>query len=180
MYEMIIGMSEKYPLVSDWVKKYVARIPSSKLVLDLACGSGKNTRFLLESGYNVVALDRDVSQLADISHNQNLEIYEFDLETGSKFPFYKREFSGIVVTNYLYRPILDDLTTALGFGGVLIYQTFMVGNEAYGRPNNPNFLLKKNELKDVFGKQLDVIAFEEGYVQIPKPAMVQRICAINY
>ena len=180
MYEMIIGMREKYPLVLDWVKKYAARIPSSKLVLDLACGSGKNTRFLLESGYNVVALDRDVSRLADISHNQNLEIYEFDLETGSKFPFYKREFSGIVVTNYLYRPILDDLTTALGFGGVLIYQTFMVGNEAYGRPNNPNFLLKKNELKDVFEKQLDVIAFEEGYVQIPKPAMVQRICAINY
>jgi len=180
MYEMIIGMREKYPLVLDWVKKYAARIPSSKLVLDLACGSGKNTRFLLESGYNVVALDRDISRLADISHNQNLEIYEFDLETGSKFPFYKREFSGIVVTNYLYRPILDDLTTALGFGGVLIYQTFMVGNEAYGRPNNPNFLLKKNELKDVFEKQLDVIAFEEGYVQIPKPAMVQRICAINY
>ena len=172
-------MKKKILSVSDWVKKYVSLIPANKLVLDLACGSGRNTRFLLKRGYKVLALDRDVSRLADISHSQSLEICEFDLEAGSKFPFNRKEFSGIVVTNYLHRPLFDHLKPALEHGGVLIYQTFMEGNEAYGRPNNPNFLLKKNELKNVFKKQLNIVAFTEGYVKNPKPAMTQSICAIN-
>ena len=172
-------MKKKILSVSDWVKKYVSLIPANKLVLDLACGSGRNTRFLLKRGYKVLALDRDVSKLADISHNESLEICEFDLEAGSKFPFNRKEFSGIVVTNYLHRPLFDHLIPALEYGGVLIYQTFMEGNEAYGRPNNPNFLLKKNELKNVFKKQLNIVAFTEGYVKNPKPAMTQSICAIN-
>ena len=172
-------LKNKIPMVLDWVRKYISLIPSKKLVLDLACGSGRNTRFLLDKGYTVMALDKDVSQIADISGKPNLEIYKFDLETDVKFPFYEREFVGIVVTNYLYRPLFADLINALSHGGVLIYQTFMIGNEAYGRPSNPNFLLKENELNDTFAKKLDVVAFEEGYVESPEPAVVQRICAIN-
>tara|TARA_B100001142_G_scaffold298109_1_gene321031 strand:+ start:625 stop:1176 length:552 start_codon:yes stop_codon:yes gene_type:complete len=167
------------PIVSDWVKKYTVLIPSNTLVLDLACGSGRNTRFLLDRGYSVVALDKDTSQLADISNKQNLRKYKFDLEAGIKFPFHRQEFSGVIVTNYLYRPLFENLINSLSDGGVLIYQTFMVGNEAYGRPRNPKFLLKRNELSDVFDKKLDVIAFEQGYTESPKPAVIQSICAVN-
>jgi SAM-dependent methyltransferase len=166
-------------MVSDWVTKYTALIPSNTLVLDLACGSGRNTRFLLDKGYSVVALDKDVSQLVDISCRKNLRKYKFDLEAGIKFPFHKQEFSGVIVTNYLYRPLFENLINSLSDGGVLIYQTFMIGNEAYGRPINPKFLLKRNELSDVFDKKLYVIAFEQGYIESPKPAVVQSICAIN-
>jgi SAM-dependent methyltransferase len=172
-------MKIKTPLVSDWVKKYAVLIPLDEPVLDVACGSGCNTRFLLKNGHKVVALDRDIGRLADISHNPNLEIYKFDLETGSKFPFQTGKFSGIVVTNYLYRPLFNSLIKSLGHGGVLIYQTFMTGNEIYGRPNNLKFLLSKNELNDFFREKLSVIAFEEGYIENPKPAVVQSICAIN-
>jgi SAM-dependent methyltransferase len=167
------------PVVSDWVKKYIALIPSNKLVLDLACGKGRNTRFLLDRGNSVVALDKDVSQLTNIPSKQNLRKYKFDLEAGVNFPFHKQEFSGVIVTNYLYRPLFENLINSLSDGGVLIYQTFMIGNEAYGRPKNPNFLLKRDELSDVFNKKLDVIAFEQGYIESPKPAVVQSICAIN-
>ncbi len=172
-------MDKKTLLVSDWVRKYIPLIPPKKLVLDLACGGGRNTRFLLDNGYMVVALDKDIAGLADISDNPNLKRYKYDLETGAKFPFYQREFAGIVITNYLYRPLFADLIDALALGGVLIYQTFMIGNEAYGRPSNPNFLLNKNELKNTFAKMLDVVAFEEGYIENPEPAVIQRICAIN-
>ena len=79
----------------------------------------------------------------------------------------------------LYRPLFVDLIKALSLNGVLIYQTFMIGNEVYGRPSNPHFLLKKNELNDTFSRKLDVVAFDEGYVESPKPAVIQSICAIN-
>ena len=169
----------RIPMVLDWVTKYIALIPPNTLVLDLACGSGRNTRFLLDKGYSVVALDKDTSQLADISSKQNLRKYKFDLEAGIKFPFHNQEFSGVIVTNYLYRPLFENLINSLSDGGVLIYQTFMIGNEAYGRPRNPKFLLKRNELSDVFDKKLDVVAFEQGYIERPKPAVMQSICAIN-
>jgi SAM-dependent methyltransferase len=172
-------IENRTPMVSNWVRKYISLIPSRKIVLDLACGSGCNTRFLLDQGYTVAALDKDVSQLADISGKPNLKIYEFDLETNADFPFNKEELAGIIVTNYLYRPLFTDLIDALSHGGVLIYQTFMAGNEAYGRPSNPNFLLKINELNDVFANKLDVVAFEQGYEKNPKPSVIQKICAVN-
>jgi SAM-dependent methyltransferase len=167
------------PIPVDWVAKYSPLISSEGLVLDLACGKGRITRFLLAEGFSVVALDKDVSGLGDISSTQNLEIVQADLETGTTFPLQGRRFSGIVVVNYLHRPLFTALTDALGKGGVLIYQTFMQGNEAYGRPSNPDFLLKENELKDAFGKDLNVIAFEQGFTEHPKPAMIQKICAVK-
>jgi SAM-dependent methyltransferase len=179
MSEIPKELETKVPVVSDWVRKYISLIPSKKLVLDLACGSGRNTRFLLDQGYTVVALDKDVSQLADIVGKPNLQKYMFDLETNAKFPFGKHEFAGIIVTNYLHRPLFGDLINSLSHKGVLIYQTFMMGNEAYGRPRNPNFLLKINELSDVFSNKLDVVAFQQGYEESPTPSVVQKICAVN-
>ncbi len=86
-------------------------------------------------------------------------------------------FDGIVVTNYLYRPLLADLARSLADGGLLIYQTFMAGNEKFGRPRNPDHLLRVDELKVFFKDRLDIIDFTQGYVAKPVPAMVQQICA---
>jgi hypothetical protein len=87
-------------------------------------------------------------------------------------------FEGIVVTNYLHRPLLATLRESLAEGGVLIYETFMLGNERYGRPSNPAFLLRPGELLDAF-RGLRVEGFEEGPVKDPKPAMIQRLCAVR-
>jgi SAM-dependent methyltransferase len=164
---------------AQWVEKYVSLIPEIGQVLDLACGGGRHSRYLLAKGYSVLALDKDISGLADLGGAPNLEILEFDLENGKAFPLRDRKFSGIIVVNYLFRPILGDLIDVLAEGGVLIYQTFMLGSEAYGRPRNPDFLLKENELREVFGASLDVVAFEQGYVERPAPAVVQKICAVK-
>ncbi len=162
-----------------WVQKYAPLIPKIGQVLDLACGSGRHTRFLLAAGLNVLAIDKSTTGLSDISGQENLEIITADLEDGSAFPLKGRQFSAIIIVNYLYRPLFSDLIDVLAEGGVLIYQTFMLGNEAYGRPRNPDFLLEENELKDVFGSKLKVLAFEQGYEERPSPAVVQKICAVK-
>ena len=147
-------------------------------MLDLAAGSGRHTRLLAESGYKVEAVDRDISGLAEFSATPAVNTLEYDLEHGV-WPYSDRRFSGIVVTNYLYRPLFPDLVNALEPGGVLIYETFALGNEVYGRPSNPDFLLRPGELLDVVRGQLRVLAFEDIYTAEPKPAMVQRICAMR-
>jgi len=101
-----------------------------------------------------------------------------DLEDGSPWPFPGERFQGIVVTNYLYRPLFPVLRDALAETGVLIYETFMLGNERYGKPSNPKFLLRPGELLEAF-KDLTVKGFEEGPVSAPKPAMIQRLCAVR-
>jgi SAM-dependent methyltransferase len=154
-------------------------IPRGGQVVDLACGKGRHVRFLLNAGYSVLALDNDLSGINDIAGELNLEVFAADLENHGVFPLQGRQFSGIVVVNYLFRPLFADLMNILSSGGVLIYQTFMLGNEVFGRPNNPAFLLKENELLDTFGGKLDVVAFEQGYIEKPNPAFVQKICAIK-
>ena len=101
-----------------------------------------------------------------------------DLEDGSPWPFPGERFQGIVVTNYLHRPLFPVLMDALAENGVLIYETFMAGNERFGKPSNPKFLLRPGELLETF-KDLTVKAFEEGQVSTPKPAMIQRLCAVG-
>jgi hypothetical protein len=105
-------------------------------------------------------------------------VRQADLE-GGPWPYADRRFAGIVVCNYLHRPLFPRLIAALADGGVLIYETFMAGNERFGRPSNPEFLLRPDELLEVFGNQLRVVAFEQGEVVLPKPAVVQRLCAVN-
>ncbi len=164
---------------SEWVRKYLSRIPRGKPVLDLACGGGRHVRLLLDEGFSVVAIDKDVRKLDDLLDTPNLKIIKFNLEIGDKIPFSNNEFAGIIVVNYLHRPLFPYLASALTNGGVLIYQTFMVGNEAYGSPSNPDFLLAENELDKVFKKKLNVLAFEQGYRDDPKPAVIQSICAVK-
>lgn len=152
-------------------------------ILDLACGSGRHARLLASLGHAVLAVDRD-SVALEKATGQGIVTQQIDLEAqGALWPYEAGRFTGIVVTNYLHRPLFPDLVRSLADGGVLIYETFAQGNEQFGKPSNPAFLLKQGELLDVFAKTpayaLRVLAFEDGYVETPKPAMVQRICAVK-
>jgi SAM-dependent methyltransferase len=163
---------------SPWVKRFAPLIRSRGLVLDLACGAGRHSRYLSVLGYRVVAVDLDVSSLTDLASNEMVEIVEADLECGA-WPLVERRFDGIVVTNYLYRPHFPLLVESLTLGGVLIFESFGKGNDRYGRPRNPAFLLNPGELLEAFGPYLTIVAYEYGLEDEPRPAVRQRICAVN-
>lgn len=164
---------------SRWVARFAPLVAAGAPVLDLACGSGRHGRFFLDAGHPVTAVDRDVSALADLRDRPNLEIVEADLEGGQPWPFPGRQFGGVVVTNYLYRPLFPALFAALAADGILIYETFAEGNEAFGRPRNPDHLLKAEELLTLVHGRLLIVAYEHGKSDRCRPAMVQRICAVN-
>ena len=159
---------------SAWVQRFAPLICASGSVLDLAAGAGRNARWLAAAGFRVVAVDRDAGVL-DIEAAEERQV--IDLEEGD-WPFLERRFDGIVVTNYLSRPLFPRLCESLALGGVLIYETFADGNQAFGRPTRAEFLLQPGELLRQCG-DLRVVAFEDGYTESPKPACVQRICAVR-
>lgn len=163
---------------SPWVKRFAKAIPQGGLVLDLACGGGRHSAFLADLGYSVLAVDRDISAVKSLQ-NPKIGLSELDLEA-SQWPLDGQTFSGIVVTNYLYRPFLDQLPNMLIENGVLIYETFALGNERFGKPSNPNFLLGEGELLHLAERfSLKVLAYEDIFVDQAKPAVVQRICAVK-
>ena len=153
---------------SSWVTRWAALITRGP-VLDVACGAGRHARLFAARGLEVVALDREPQQIPGV------RFVQADLEAGH-WPLGAERFAAIVVTNYLHRPLFAQLETALAEEGVLIYETFMVGNEKHGRPSNPAFLLQPGELLQAY-RGLTPIAFEQGYVETPKPAVIQRLCA---
>ncbi len=163
---------------SGWVKRWAALIPEDGTVLDLASGSGRNSRYLAGLGYRVLATDIDASALADLESVATIDTLLADLE-GDEWPFAGQSFDGIVVVNYLHRPLLTNLAHALGANGVLIYESFGQGNERYGRPSNPDHLLRPGELLEVFDPLLNVVAYEFGVEYEPRPAVRQRLCAVN-
>ncbi|MET0986519.1 MAG: class I SAM-dependent methyltransferase [Steroidobacteraceae bacterium] len=162
---------------SAWVRRFAPLIPADGIVLDVACGSGRHTRLLAEMGYRVAAVDRDAASVTALTAIPGVTTRTADLEEGA-WPYGAACFDGVIVTNYLHRPRFDALLDLLRPGGVLIYETFMVGNERLGRPSNPDFLLRPNELFDRVRERLTVVAFEQGRVEMPKPAFVQRVCAV--
>jgi SAM-dependent methyltransferase len=165
---------------SPWVRRFAPLIPDAGRVLDLACGNGRHARYLIERGCSVVAVDRDVAAIADLAQSPRADVIAADLEDGSGWPLAGRRFDGIVVVNYLYRPLFPHLLDGLAAGGVLIYETFARGNERFFRPRNPDHLLKSGELIDVFGGRLQIVAYEHGLIESgPLPGVIQRICAIN-
>lgn len=163
---------------SPWITRFAPLIPAGGRVLDLACGRGRHARHLASLGYQVDAVDRDAESLASLSDIQGVTTLQADLEDGG-WPYFGRAFDGVVVTNYLYRPLLPLILALLDENAVLIYETFMVGNERLGKPENPAFLLRKGELLDLVKGRLNVVAFEQGQIEQPRPAMVQRICAMR-
>jgi len=164
---------------SPWVVRFTPLVPRGGTVLDVACGNGRHTRFFLGGGHRVLAVDRDVSRIADIADDPRVEILEMDLEVSKAFPPDDRRFDGVVVTNYLHRPLLPGLVSAVAVGGVLIYETYARGNERFGPPTNPDFLLRPGELLELVRGKLRVVAYEDLIVEEPRPAALQRICVIN-
>jgi SAM-dependent methyltransferase len=147
-------------------------------VLDLACGHGRHARYLAGMGYRVDALDRDSSALAALAEVAGVATRCVDLED-APWPYAAERFDGIVVANYLHRPLVVALIHALRPGGIFIYETFASGNEKLGRPSKPEFLLQPGELLQWVDGRLQVLAFEQGLVGRPKPAVIQRICAVR-
>ena len=162
---------------SAWVARFAPLIPPGE-ALDLACGSGRHARLLAARGLRVTALDREPVALA-AAKGPGIATLAHDLEAaGSVWPFAPGRFNGIVVTNYLHRPLFDAIAAALAPGGILIYETFAQGNEVFGKPSNPDFLLAPGELLDLAARGgLRVLAYEDGVVMHPKPAREQRLCA---
>lgn len=155
---------------SEWVVRWADAVKAGP-VLDLACGGGRHARFFRDLGFEVTAVDRTAAEM------EGIRFVKADLE-GGPWPFADEQFGAIVITNYLHRPLFPRLVEALAPGGVLIYETFMAGNERFGRPSNPDFLLQPGELLKAFAP-LQVLGFEEGEVARPKPAMVQRVCVMK-
>jgi len=153
---------------SPWVTRWAALVERGP-VLDVACGAGRHARLFAARGLEVVAVDRDAQQIPGV------RFVQADLENGP-WPLADESFAAIVVTNYLHRPLFAQLEAALAQDGLLIYETFMAGNEKYGRPSNPAYLLRPSELLQAF-RGLTPIAFEQGYIETPKPALIQRLCA---
>jgi SAM-dependent methyltransferase len=157
------------------VRRFVPQIRPGGRVLDLAAGGGRHTRLLRESGYQVVAVDRDTAMLAELAGDPGCTILALDLEDGGPWAL-GGGYDGIVVTNYMHRPLLPALIEALAPDGILIYETFAAGNERFGKPANPAFLLRPGELLEAFDG-LTIIAFEQGIIKRPKSAVIQRIAA---
>ncbi|HUQ28465.1 MAG TPA: class I SAM-dependent methyltransferase [Usitatibacter sp.] len=159
---------------SPWVQRWASFIRPGGAVLDLAAGAGRHARLLARMGFEVDAVDRDASLFTQVP--PQVRLLQADLEEGP-WPYEGRLFDAIVVTNYLHRPLLPVLARSLEPGGVLIYETFAHGNEKFGKPSNPAFLLAPGELLETVRGKLRVLAFEDLVVSEPRPAAVQRLAA---
>jgi SAM-dependent methyltransferase len=163
---------------SPWVERWRVLIPADSRILDVACGRGRHARPLAALGHCVDAVDSDPQAIASLSGVPGVQALCADIENGP-WPYPSNAYRGVIVTNYLHRPLFPNLIAALGEDGVLIYETFALGNERYGRPSNPQFLLRPGELLEVVRGKLRVIAYEDIYSSEPKPALLQRICAVK-
>ena len=163
-------------VASPWVARFAPLIALHGRVLDVASGYGRNARHLASLGHHVLAVDREAAALATLGGIAGIETRVADLESDA-WPFAGLAFDAIVVTHYLHRPLFAALLAALRPDGVLLYETFADGNAVFGRPARPEFLLQPDELLQRFGASLRVVAFEQGQVALPFPAVIQRLCA---
>jgi SAM-dependent methyltransferase len=166
------------PAPSPWVVRWLSSGPPGGRLLDVACGGGRHAQWARAAGFSVLAVDRDPLAL-DSMQRTGVEARQEDLEHG-RWSFGHERFDAIVCTNYLFRPRLDLLAGLLAPGGIWVYETFAVGNERYGRPSNPDFLLRPGELAAVAARAgLHLLGYEDGFCASPKPARVQRMAAVR-
>jgi SAM-dependent methyltransferase len=161
---------------SPWLERWAELLQPGMRALDLACGAGRHVRWLSERGLHVTAVDRDTAALAEL-HGVAAEVLAADLEA-APWPLPGRQFDLVLVTNYLWRPLLPQIVASVAPGGVLLYETFALGQETVGRPRNPEFLLHPGELLDLVRGRLRVIAYEDRRLDAP-PRFVQRIAAMR-
>jgi SAM-dependent methyltransferase len=163
---------------SAWVARFLPGVRTGGRILDLACGDGRHLRLAIERGYRVVGVDRDLNGVEDLRGRNGVELVRADLENGQRFPLAGELFDGVIVANYLWRPILPNIVAAVAPDGLLIYETFALGNEIFGRPSNPDFLLRPGELIVAVSPRLITIAYEHATLSDP-PRRVQRIAAVG-
>lgn len=159
---------------SAWVQRWSHLVPAGGPVLDVACGHGRHLRWFAQRGHPVTGVDRSpeaITAVADLGR-----AVEADIENGT-WPFAGETFDAVVITNYLWRPLLPQIVASVAPGGVLIYETFAAGNETVGKPSRPDFLLQPGELLQV-AAGLHVVAFEDGFTDRPE-RFVQRIAAVR-
>jgi SAM-dependent methyltransferase len=159
---------------SAWVRRWTHLVPARGAVLDVACGRGRHMRWFASQGHPVVGVDRSEEAIAAVSPLG--EAIVADIENGP-WPFAGRTFAGVIVTNYLWRPLLPAIVRCVAPGGVLIYETFAIGNETVGKPSRPDFLLQPGELPAACAG-LRIVAYEDGFLDAP-PRFVQRIAAVR-
>jgi SAM-dependent methyltransferase len=171
-------MQKKSPQPSPWVIRFLDGVPREGHLLDVACGSGRHLNAAVRRRLRATGVDRDISRARELAALPGVELLEFDLQSGAELPFQPGRFDAVVVTNYLWRPILPDIVAAVASRGLLIYETFAKGNERFGRPSNPNFLLRPGELLDCVRSRLVPVCFEHLRLVDPD-RVVQRICAVG-
>lgn len=180
---MIVGRAASKD-ASEWVRGFLPGVRAGGRILDVGCGSGRHLSLALGAGYIVTGIDKDTSRARDRLTDENgrwpsnADLVELDLEDGSPFPVPEGTCDGVIVTNYLWRPILPGIVSAVSDAGVLIYETFALGNARFGKPSNPQFLLKPGELLEIVTGRLTPIAYEHVYLQDPD-RYVQRIAAVG-
>jgi SAM-dependent methyltransferase len=159
---------------SAWMERWAHLVPGQGRVLDVACGRGRHMRFFAGRGHPVTGVDRDAQAIASVRDVG--EAIVADIENGP-WPFAGRVFDAVVVTNYLWRPILPAVLDCIAPGGVLLYETFAMGNETVGKPSRPDFLLRPGELLRTC-QSLRVVAYQDGFLAEPE-RFVQRIAAVR-
>jgi len=161
-----------------WIADLARQASARDSVLDLACGSGRHGRLFLAAGGAVTFTDIDLSGVEDLADHPQATLRKADLEN-RPWPFQPETFDVVLVTNYLWRPRLDALLRTVRPGGRLLYQTFALGNERFGKPSNPDFLLREDELPDATTPNFDILDYFHGETRAPKPAVIQRLHAVR-
>ena len=164
------------PFIRHWADETALAVRAGG-VLDLACGGGRHGRLFLDGGWPVTFLDRDISGIQDLAGQTGATVIAADLESDGPWPLSGRQFDIVIVTNYLWRPVMGRILDLVAPGGLILYETFARGNEAFGRPSNPDFLLEEGELKRILPGDFEVLQYEQGLVGEPANALKQRLAA---
>jgi SAM-dependent methyltransferase len=163
---------------SHWVARWAHLVRPGGAVLDVACGHGRHMKLFAQSGHAVTGIDQSAEALATAAQHGKTVLADIE---NNPWPLLDQgapaQFDAVIITNYLWRPLFATLASSVAQGGVLIYETFAVGNETVGKPSRPDFLLKPGELLQAFA-HFRVVAFEDGFEVNPK-RFVQRLVAVR-
>ena len=161
---------------SNWIKNNLKDNISGLTLLDIACGSGRHSIYAASKGYKVISLDINKEKILNLIFNKSICPIQLDIEASNAWPFINKTFDTVIVTNYLYRPIFKNIINSIKLGGTLLYETFSIENSTFGKPKNPNYLLKPQELLNLAKKnKMEIINYEEIIIQHPIKKALQRI-----
>ena len=161
---------------SNWIKNNLKDPINDLTLLDIACGSGRHSVYAASKGYKVFSLDISKEKILNLVSNKSICPIQFDIEVPNAWPFINKAFDAVIVSNYLYRPIFQNMINSIKLGGILLYETFSIENSIFGKPNNPDYLLKPQELLNLAKKyNMEVINYEEIIIQSPIKKVLQRI-----